>query len=59
MSKYDQDPRPPKPWLVQAQRMASLPARKPTEADRPPPSTFPITPAAREALRISRHTKGL
>ena len=25
-----------------------------TEADRPPPSTFPMTPAARVALRLSR-----
>ena len=26
----------------------------PTDADRPPPSTLPVTRAAREALRLSR-----
>ena len=28
--------------------------RKPTEADVPPPSTFPMTPAARAALALKR-----
>lgn len=29
-------------------------ARAPGPADVPPPSTFPMTPAAREALRLAR-----
>lgn len=28
--------------------------RKPTEADRPPPSLFPMTPAARAAVQLWR-----
>lgn len=37
---------------------AAAAARKgpPAEADAPPPSTFPMTPAAREALRLWRET---
>jgi hypothetical protein len=34
--------------------MAHAPARKPTEADRPPLSTFPLTRAARAALALAR-----
>jgi hypothetical protein len=47
------DHRPEKPHLAHARQMAMLPARKPTEADRPPPSTLPMTPAAKVALEMS------
>ncbi len=30
--------------------------RRPTESDAPPPSTFPMTPAARAALNYSRES---
>lgn len=33
-------------------------ARRPTEQDAPPCSTFPMTPAAREALRLSKQGRG-
>lgn len=32
--------------------------RKPTEADRPPPSIFPVTKAARAALRYTKESRG-
>jgi hypothetical protein len=48
------DHRPERPALADARRMAILPRRKPTDADRPPPSTFPMTPAAKVALELSR-----
>jgi hypothetical protein len=54
LSKLDPDPRPQKRALADAQRMAGLPSRKPTEEDAPPPSTFPMTPAAKVALELSR-----
>jgi hypothetical protein len=48
------DHRPEKRALAEARRMAALPSRKPTDADRPPPSTFPMTPAAKVALELGR-----
>jgi hypothetical protein len=45
---------PERQGLREAIRMAGLAPRKPTEADRPPVSTFPKTRAALEALRYSR-----
>ena len=45
------DERPERRALAEARRMAALPSRKPTEADRPPPSTFPMTSAARATPR--------
>ena len=41
------------PGLSAAKEAASAPRRKPDEADAPPVSTFPSTPASREALRLS------
>lgn len=35
-------------------RLHSGESRPPTPADAPPPSVFPMTPAAREALRLNR-----
>ena len=35
-------------------RLWNAESRPPTDDDRPPVSTFPMTPAAREALRLSR-----
>jgi hypothetical protein len=44
--------------MAEALRMAKeLPARKPDELDAPPPSTFPLTKAAREALRLAREAR--
>jgi hypothetical protein len=52
------DPRPERMGMAQALRMArDLVARRPTEADAPPVSTFPLTKAAREALRLAREAR--
>jgi hypothetical protein len=48
------DRRPERPALAEALRMAALPARPPTDADRPPVTTFPKTRAALTALRLDR-----
>lgn len=53
MPKGDPDPRPEKPALADAIRASKLPKRKPTEADAPPLSLFPMTPAAKAALELS------
>lgn len=45
---------PERPGMKQALMALKAQRRKPTEADRPPPSLFPMTPAAREARRLSR-----
>lgn len=43
------------PGLTDAlRRLAKAERRAPTEADAPPVSTFPSTPASREALRLDR-----
>jgi hypothetical protein len=38
-------------------RLHKTEVRAPTEQDIPPASTFPMTPAAREALRLNREHK--
>lgn len=43
--------------MREALRALELPARAPTEADRPGPSIFPRTRAALEALRLGRLEK--
>lgn len=50
------DPRREKPWLAEAMRMAALPAWVPPDYD-PPVSTFPLTRAAKEALRITNEKR--
>lgn len=40
--------------LTAAVRALDLEKRPPTEADRPPLETFPMTPAARESVRLSK-----
>jgi hypothetical protein len=40
--------------IDEALRGLDLPRRKPEESDRPPLSTFPLTRAAKEALKITR-----
>jgi hypothetical protein len=40
--------------MKQALDAATAEKRKPTEADRPPLSTFPLTPAAKAARVLSR-----
>lgn len=42
------------PGLAAAEKAAAARKGKPDEADAPPVSTFPMTPAAREALRLWR-----
>ena len=51
------DTRPEARGMAEALRALDLPERSPTELDAPPPSTFPRTPAAREALRLGRKDK--
>lgn len=56
------DRRPESSGLEQALRMAHADESKqrpPTEADAPPLSTFPVTRAARAALRYARGWKDL
>lgn len=48
------DPRAETPALREALKMTTLRPGKPTEADRPKPSVFPMTPAARAALELKR-----
>jgi hypothetical protein len=36
---------------------ATASKRKPTDEDRPPPSTFPMTPAARAAKQLAKERK--
>lgn len=49
------DTKPERPALADAlRRLYEGRPGPPTEADVPPPSTFPMTPAARAALRLSR-----
>jgi hypothetical protein len=45
---------PERPGMREALRALTLRKGPPTEADRPPPSTLPLTPAAKEALRLKR-----
>jgi len=40
--------------MRQALAAARLEPRKPTEEDAPKPSTFPLTKAAKEAVRLER-----
>jgi hypothetical protein len=46
--------KPERPAIREALRLAYAEPRKPTEADAPPPSTFPMTPGAREARRMDK-----
>jgi hypothetical protein len=46
---------PDPPGVADAlRRLSEGQSRTPTEADRPPPSLFPMTPAARAAIRASK-----
>lgn len=49
------DSRPERPSIAAALRMVYARPGPPTENDRPPPSLFPMTPAARAALDLRRH----
>lgn len=55
--EYKQDPRAERPGMAAALAALKKPVGKPTEGDRPPPSTFPMTPAARAALRMSKRNE--
>ena len=48
------DPRLERPALAEALRALTLPKRPPTEEDARPAWSEPVTPAQREALRLSR-----
>jgi len=50
--------KPERPAMRQALAAVNAERRKPTEADAPPVSTFPMTPAAREALRMTKASPG-
>jgi len=48
------DETPRSAGMRQALAAARLEPRKPTEEDAPKPSTFPLTKAAKEAVRLER-----
>jgi len=57
VAKNSPDPRRERPHLVETLKMIEGRPGPPREEDAPPPSTLPITPAAREALRAEGHPR--